>query len=523
MDRESGRCSPTRWPAVRHGLFTVVAGLLLFQPAWAQPETTPATPPPATHDSPQPSGKEPMLLSLDQAIRRTLDHSLELQVVQQTRNAAETDPTVERAKFDPSLNLNLNGGRTVDASGETNSANSTLSLDQPVMTGGKLTLEFDDNWTKTTSAFNELQSGSSGRFYQSILQLKLTQPLLRGGGLAANRAPILIAANNAALSKEIVAQKTVEVVANVERAYWDLVLQRKILQVRQEALRAAQSLLAAARAKVEQGVLAPIEALVAESGAASREEDVVVAERAAFDAQDRLRRLFSTGAGSLMDESAIIPTDEPEVEPREIDLQTLVAAALDQRPELAQAKLDMANSRLALKIAANQQWPTLDFQSSAGLNGLGGSPTANLGSGDFYQWQVGLVLNVPLGNRSADATALKRRFEMERAALTLKDKEQGIILDVKEAARGLLTNAKRADVTRQARQLAEKKLEAEETRFQLGLTTVQDVLTFERDLADAKRAEVNALVDYRNSLVDLDERTGRLLERHHVMPLSPPS
>jgi len=466
-----------------------------------------------------------MTLSLDQAIHLALEHSLELQIVQKTLGAAETDPTVERAKFDPSFNANVNGGRTVDLSGETNTVNSTLSLDQPVMTGGKLTLQYDDDWMKTNNPFNELQTGSAGRFYNSSLQLKVTQSLLKGGGVTVNRAPILIAANNAASSSEAVRQKADELVANVERAYWNLVLQRKTFQVKQDALRAAKALWDATQAKVDQGVLASIEALVAESGAASQEEAVVVAERAVRDAQDQLRRFFTPSAAALTNEAAIIPLDEPDPEPREINLAALTQAALQERPELVQAKLDLANSRLNLALARNQLWPALDLQGNAGLSGQGESPTSKLTSGDFYNWQATLTLTVPLGNRAATATALKRRFEMEQAALQLKDKEQSILLEVKEAARGAVANSKRVEVTRQARRLAEKKLEAEQARFDLGLTTVQDVLNFERDLAEAKQAEIQAAVDYRDSLVDLDQRTGRLLGRHGIapMPQGPPS
>jgi outer membrane protein TolC len=474
-----------------------------------------------------PASMEPQPLSLDEAIRLALEQSLDIQVARRSLQAAETDPTAERAKFDPSLNLDLNGGRTVNANGETNMTSGSLSLDQPVMTGGTVTLQFNDAWTKTSSQYLIFQSGvpvGTGvdveRYYQSLLELRLTQPLLKGGGLAANRAPILIATNNAAISKEALLQKTEEIVANVERAYWALVLQREILSVSREALRAAHLLLEAARAKVEQGQLAPIEALIAEAEAASREEAVVVAERAVWDAQDRLRRFLSSSAGELTNEATIIPSDEPEPEPREIDLTALAEAALAARPELAQAKLQMANSRLNLRMAENERWPTLNFQSSAGLNGRGTTYLAELGSGDFYQWQAGLLLTVPLGNRAADATALRRQFELEQAALTLKDREQNILLEVKAAARAVVTDSKRIEVTRQARRLAAKKLEAENERFRLGLTTVQDLITFERDLADAKRAEVQALIDYRNSLVDLDQRTGRLLGRHRIAPLA---
>jgi outer membrane protein len=519
-----------RFPCI--AVFLVLLGCLwsaAITPPSARAADSAATP--ATPDATEPNRREPqepqepMTLSLNQAIHLALEHSLELQIVQKTLSAAETDPVVEKAKFDPSLTANTSSNRSVSPAGDTQTHDVNLSLNQPVITGGHLSLSYDNNWTKTTSGFTSLQTGGSGSFYQSSLSVILTQPLLKGGGLAVNQAPILIAANNAASSNEAVKQKAQELVADVERAYWNLVLQRKILQVKQEALRTAKGLLDAARAKVDQGVLASIEALVAESGAASQEEAVVVAERAVRDAEDQLRRFFTPSAAALTNEASIIPLDEPDPEPREIDLAALTQAALEERPELAQAKLDLANSRLSLAMAHNQERPTLDLQGSAGLSGLGNSVSDKLTSGDYYQWQAGLTLTVPLGNRAAYATMLKRRFEMEQAALQLKDKEQSILLEVKEAARGAVANSKRVEVTRQARRLAEKKLEAEQARFDLGLTTVQDVLTFERDLAEAKQAEIQAAVDYRNSLVDLDQRTGRLLGRHGIAPLpqEPPS
>jgi len=497
----------------------LAGGATLFAPSvWAADQSVTAE-----SIAPQEvNSQEPVTLSLDQAIRMALEQSLDLQIVRKSLGAAETDPLVEKAKFDPSLKLDLDGGRTVDATGTTTSSNANLSLDQPVLTGGTLTFQFDNRWTETSSSFTQLQFGCTTRCDESNLQLKFTQPLLKGGGVAVNKAPMLIAANNASVSSEAVKQKAEELVADVERAYWNLVLQRKILQVKQEALRAAKALMEATQAKVDQGLLASIEALVAESGAASQEEAVVIAERAVHDAQDRLKRFFTPTAAALTNEAAIIPLDEPEPEQREIDLAALTQAALEQRPELVQAKLDLANSRLNLKLAQNQLWPTLDLQGSGGPSGSGESPLQGLTSGDFYQWQAGLLLTVPLGNRAANATALRRRFEMERAALQLKDKEQSILLEVKEAARGAVANSKRINVTRQARRLAEKKLEAEQARFELGLTTVQDVLNFERDLATAKQAEIQAAVDYRNSLVDLDQRTGRLLGHHGIAPLAPP-
>ena len=466
------------------------------------------------------------MLSLEAAIRLALEKSLELQIVRRQLLATETDPIVERAAFDPSVSLDLSGGRTVDSSGETNTFYSTLSLEQPVLTGGQFTLHFDNGWTKTTSGFSQLQSGTAtpgvtvSRFYGSALGLTMTQPLLRGGGLAANRTPMVIAANDAARSREAVVEQTLDLVADVERAYWELVRQREVFRVTREALRTAQILWDATRAKVEQGVLPPIDELVAESGAASREEDVVIAERAVWNAQDRLRRLFTPSTAMLTNESTLIPTDEPRLEPREIDLRALARAALTTRPELTQAKLELANRRLSLQLAQNDRLPTLDLEGSAGMIGFGSHYLNDLTSGDLYEWSVGLVFSAPLGNRAAKATALKRQFEMEQAALTLKEEEQSIVLEVKEAARGVLTDVKRVEVTQKARRLAEKKLEAEQMRFDLGLTTVQDVLIFVRDFSEAQQAVVQALVDYRHSLIDLDRSTGQLLNRHHIVPLA---
>lgn len=487
---------------------------------------------------------EPMILSLPESVQLALENNFEIAVERRSPKISETVIEIERAGLDMSLNAGISGGGT---------RRPTASMVEAIILGETVTgvevtpieeadLRYDLGITKRlpTGGSYDLsfgvtrQGGRSTVFdpnFSSDLTLTLTQPLLKGFGTKVTQTELLVAKNNYLVSREAFESRVTEVIESVEKAYWDLVFQRKNLKVQQDALRAAQELLAQNRAKVEQGVLASIEVLVAESGAASREEDVVVGEAAVRNAEDKLWQVMNVPDQSLVETRAIIPTSEPSMEERRFQREEAIKAALSKLPDLKKARLDLKNRELLLHQAKNQLWPSLDFQSSAGLEGLEGSYGDNLdrlGSRDFYNWAVGLVLNVPLGNRAAQATYYKRRYELEKAALTLKKLEQDVVLDLKEAIREVETDLARMNSARKARLLTEKKLEAETERLRVGLTTTRNVLDFQKDLAEAQNRELKAIIDYNKALVKLARVQGTLLQERDISlsdtggPLPPP-
>ncbi|HWF62442.1 MAG TPA: TolC family protein [Nitrospira sp.] len=171
------------------------------------------------------------------------------------------------------------------------------------------------------------------------------------------------------------------------------------------------------------------------------------------------------------------------------------------------------------QFARNQLLPTLSFQGTMGLTGLGGdygeSFTRNF-SGNFYNYGAGLLFSYPLGNRSAVSTYTKRQLEAKNAEISLASIRHQIIRGVREAVRRVQTDFKRIETTRSARILAEKQLQAEQERLRVGLSATRFVLDFQRDLATAQGNELRAIIDYNKSLSNLACHKATTLDRYHL-------
>jgi outer membrane protein TolC len=202
-----------------------------------------------------------------------------------------------------------------------------------------------------------------------------------------------------------------------------------------------------------------------------------------------------------------------------ISLQEAIDTAIEQRPEIVQAKKNMDSSDLNTQFAKNQLLPTLSFQGTMGFAGLGKdyADSVNRGlSGDYYNYGAGLVLSYPLGNRSAWSAYSKRQLEAKNAEASFVSVRQQIIVGVREAVRRVQTDFKRIETTRSARIMAEKQLQAEQERLKVGLSTTRFVLDFQRDLATAQGNELRATVDYNKSLSNLARHKATTLDRYNL-------
>jgi outer membrane protein TolC len=481
--------------------------------------------PPIPAEEPPKLG-EPLLLSLQESIRLALENNIEIAVERLTPKIRWEEITLERGQFDPELNSNITASYSitppslsiiessfVPTQSESRRLDFGAGLKQRLPTGGNYELKFTN--ARSSTSFQQINPS-----YTSNLTLSFTQPLLRDFGIQTTRSRIRIAQNNLLLSREAFRAEVVDLVTQIEEFYWDLVFKRENLGVQQQFLKAAQALLEFNRAKVQTGLLASVEVLVAEAEVASREENVVVAEKDLKDAEDQLRKAINLSNRSLMEEFTIIPTEEPTVENKPIDPEETIRVALEQRPDLHQLKTTLQNNRISYDVAQNSLYPFLDLKASAGLNGLGdhyGNDLDQLTSKDFYSWQAGLVLTIPLGNRVARAGFIKQKIEMEKNTLDLKRLEQDIVIEIKGALRERETTLKRIETTRKARFLAKTKLEAETERYNIGLATTQDLLQFQKDYANAQSNELKAVTDYRKSIAHLERSQGTILERHNIV------
>lgn len=509
-------------PGWRHSL--VLAFLLLTAaPCWSQGPAKSAAP-----------AERRETISLSDAAVRALQSNLDISISRQTKESRIFDITVEQAKFDPTLSVNgqynrqvspLNrpvfggtGGSLTDIQ-TFDQRNSSVTVDatQNLITGGNVDLNYSPARTNVNQ--NVATGFLFNPAYTGGLALTLTQPLLRNAGIDITKTFIKVAQNNATVEQHVFRDRVLTVLATVEQTYWELVFANENLKVAQAALKAAEELLATNRAKTKAGVMSIVDVLQAEAAVASRVEQVLVAEKSIRDQEDQLRRLLNPGEEDLRQDVRLTPTDAPVVVLEPLSLQEAIDTAIEQRPEIVQAKKNLESGELNKQFARNQLLPTLSFQGTMGMAGLGkdygDSVNKNFG-GDFYNYGAGLVLSYPLGNRSAVSTYNKRELEFKNAEASLVSIRQQIIVGVREAVRRVQTDFKRIETTRSARIMAEKQLQAEQERLRVGLSTTRFVLDFQRDLATAQGNELRATVDYNKSLSNLARHKATTLDRYNL-------
>ncbi|MFO0767881.1 MAG: TolC family protein [Nitrospiraceae bacterium] len=396
-----------------------------------------------------------------------------------------------------------------------NNSSITADVTQNLYSGANVDLNYSPQRTfvggQNTFLFNPAWTGG--------LALTVTQPLLRNFGTDINKTFIYIAQNNATVEQHVFLDRVLNVIATVEQTFWELVFSNENLKVAQAALKAAEELLASNRAKAKAGVMSIVDVLQAEAAVASRVEQILVAEKSIRDQEDQLRRLLNPAEEELRQDLRLIPTDPPVTALEPLSLQEAIDIAMERRPEILQAGKNVETSDLNVKFAKNQLLPTLSFQGTMGLSGLGsdyGDATKRNFGGDFYNYGAGLVLSYPLGNRSAYSTYNKRQLESRNAQASLISVRQQVIVGVREAVRRVQTDFKRIETTRSARIMAEKQLQAEQERLKVGLSTTRFVLDFQRDLATAQGNELRAIVDYNKSLSNLARNKATTLERYNL-------
>ena len=472
-------------------------------------------------------------ISLADAALQALKHNLDISISRQTKESRQADITVEQAKFDPTLSVNGQYNRTVNPlnrpvfGGTGNTLGQITTFDQRsesvtfdattnLLTGGNVDLNYSPSRTNVNQ--NVATGFLFNPAYTGGLALTLTQPLLRNAGLDITKTFIRVAQNNAIVEEHIFRDRVLTVLATVEQTYWEVVFANENLKVAEAALKAAQELLASNRAKAKAGIMSIVDVLQAEAAVASRVEQVLVADKTIRDQEDQLRRLLNPAEEDLRQDLRLTPLDQPTVTLEPISLQEAIDTAIEQRPEIVQAKKNMETSDINSKFAKNQILPTLSFQGTMGMAGLGkdygDSVNKNL-SGDYYNYGAGLVLSYPLGNRSAWSTYSKRQLEAKNAEASLVSVRQQIIVGVREAVRRVQTDFKRIETTRSARIMAEKQLQAEQERLKVGLSTTRFVLDFQRDLATAQGNELRATVDYNKSLSNLARHKATTLDRYN--------
>jgi len=494
--------------------------------AQAPPAAAPAQP------APQPAG--PVLtLTVDEAVRLGLENNLDLQV--QRLDPQVQDENVRQAKtaWAPSLvgSFSYNNADQPPDSLFSGAAD-VLKTD---ISSGSVGLQQVLPWGANYSAtWDALRSESNNQFtnfnprLRSGLALSFAQPLLKDRAVDSARTQLVVSQRNREISDVQLRATVVNTIRDVKTAYWELAVAIANLASQRQSLELAQQTLKDNRTRVQVGTMAPIDIVEAEAEVARNEEAVIIAEAAIKQTEDRLRSLIFDPKTPAFWETTLQPTgyeaDLQALQP--VDGEAAAQAALEKRTDLQRAMKELNNVEANLKYYRNQTLPQLNLQADLSGAGLGGTqllfgdgfPPPVIGTaeapfsdvlGDVFSfnyptWAIGVTVSYPLGTSAAETSVARTRLQLQQQRLQIQNLELQIGTQVREAARSVNTNIKRIDATRASRVLSERRLEAEQKKFGVGMSTSFLVFQAQRDLTTARNNELRALIDYAKSKVDFE-------------------
>jgi outer membrane protein TolC len=506
-----------------------VLTLALTLPAVARAQATYPAPAPA----PSPAVEGPigptLQLSLDEAVKRTLENNNDIMVEKYNPELSEEDIRLYKGTYDPLLFSTVSqNSRTSPATNafagatkvDTTTTTYNFGVQQQFRTGGNLRFDFNNNRTDTNSVFSTVNPS-----YNSSFNFSLAQPFLRNFRIDGNRLQLKVAKKNREISDLQFLQTVTNTVAGVRQLYYDLLYAIDNLEAQRKSLSLAQKLLDENQIKVKVGTMAPLDVVAAQSEVASREEGVIVAEAAVLDAEDAIKRAIFSNNDPATWAVRIVPTDRPSQDVVAVDVLAATAKALQERTDIVAARKNIESTELNLSFAKNQKLPDLNLVAGYGSSGIGGVIIQREGFGgpiigtipggygdaigdvfgrDFPAWSVGVNFTYPLFNRQAGASAARARITRDQGLAALRRLEMQVASEVRAAGRAVDTNHKRVQSTRAARVLQEQRLDAEQKKFAAGMSTNFAVTQAQRDLALANVAQLRAMADYRKSQVEFE-------------------
>jgi len=453
--------------------------------------------------------------------------------------------------FDPVLTGTLQWGHTTTpqqnaiTSGTTSLITQSklynFGISQGFISGGTATLGFNNTIQDQNAIRNTFNPATT-----SSLDLQFSQPLLQGFGFAINNRNIRIAKNNIRVNDYTFQQQVISTVANVVQLYWNLVSYVEQVGVVQQTLAYSQKLLEDNRKQVEIGTLAPVEVTRAAAEVASDEQNLLIAQTTVRQQEVILKNAISRNgiASPAIAEAHIIPTDKirvPDVEPVR-PMQDLVTEALDRRPDLAQTRLQLENSKISLTGVRDAMRPSLNLIGDLRNNALSGTPNTvpvtstssftsvpdpffvggygnvltQLFSRNFPTYSVGAQLNIPLRNRAAQANMAVAQLQLRQNELEVQKSVNQIRQDVNNALIAIDQARARYDSAEKSVVLEQQLLDAEQKKLAVGTSTPILVISVQRDLANAQLTDVQALTAYGLAKAQLNQALGTILEDHNI-------
>ena len=514
-----------------------------YRPSRTALSATPATPSSQDVASLVRSGQLP--LTVGDLINLMLQNNLDIGVNRLTPLSSVYLIETMYRPFEPTLRLQATVNRNTSPatsqligapSLSTLSGSYSVGFSQALATGTNVGVNFSMNRNSSNSVFNTFNPS-----YTGLLQYTFSQHLLNGWGRSINTHLVHVAQNNQKISESQFEKQVIDLVAQAERSYWDLVFAAEDIKIKQRSMDLAQKTLSDNEIQVRIGTLAPIDLVQAESDLANRRVQYVTSTYTEVQTQDQVKKFITSQSdpglvlAKLMPSQTVRMPDASDVMP----VEPAIKVALENRPEMKQLQLDLQSKKIDLAYTKNQLLPTVDLLASYIQNGVGGVETIRNGFGPtapiiaqlnggisdafgqlfgygFTGYSVGISVQIPLRNRAAQGDNARAMTDERSAEQRISSQAQQIALEVRNALTSVDMNKAKIEATTKARELAERRLDAEQKKFDLGASTIRFVLQEQTNVAQAQTDELQAVVNYTKSLVDLNHAMGMTLKKNNI-------
>jgi outer membrane protein TolC len=470
-------------------------------------------------------------LTVDDAVKMALDHNVDLSAARLDPQISDTQVGAAVGAFKPVFSTGLQRNNELQPPAtfliptptRNDAVISNLGFNQKLPWYGT---SYSVSWNAAHTASNSFLN-SYNPTLQSGLALSVTQPLVKDLAIDNARQQVATSRIDRDIADTRLRDSLVHTTAGVKSAYWNLVSAIANVDARKSVLDLAEELVRVNKAKVDVGQSPPLDLVAAQAEVAADQEQLIIAETTVSEVEDQLRALIFDTSDRNVWNVQIDPVDSPPLAVVSPDLDAAVTNALRSRADLARARKEIDNAQLTVKFTGNQRLPDIRLNLSYLASGLGGTqllrsggfPGTIVGSGvatDFGSvlnqlftnryptWAVGVGVNYPIGQATEEASYARARLAHRQSEERLKSAESRAVRQLRDAWWKIEMNAKRIEATRAARELAERRLDAERKRFEVGMSTSFLVIQAQRDLAQAKTSELAAVLAYDLALVDFD-------------------
>jgi outer membrane protein TolC len=400
--------------------------------------------------------------------------------------------------FTPKLTFKLDRFGSAGSTSTNRDVGVGATVEVTVPTGGRLSFGWETNGQ--TSNRNNFNVDRDDDLFGSNLQLRLTQPLLRGAGVAVNQAPVEIARLDERANIQSLKSTLINTITEAILAYRNLLRAQERLKIEQISLESARQILEFNQALIEAGRIAPVEIVQSQTDIANREVSLLEARNELESVKLALLDILD------IDQTLNIePVEKIVLQSKSLDLNNLKKIAFQNRPDYLQAQFSLERTKFERLIADNNRRWNLDLDAAYG-NSLD----------DTTQLTAGLILSRTFGDLTVERNYQRSQVNFLQAENTLENLRQSIDIQVTDRVRNVNLSLRQVQLAQQARQLAERTLEIEQERLKLGRGSIFQVVSFQNNLVEARNRELDATIDYLNALTNLDQSVGTTLETWQV-------